>query len=630
MSRDQVEPSHGAQTALPTGGGALTAFLAGLAVSLILVSLEALYLQVFHPPARPVDALREALLWGFVSGSFLGVVGVALARGRRATDRVRFGLPLCVIVPLVLGVQLHVVLARPGEGLLSPRSLALFGILALVFAAVLFAVLRGGRGPRRSRAPVVFLASLVGVAGAWGLVGGFQSPERVATGPNVVLVVLDTTRVDRLSAFGYGRETTPHLARLADEGLRFLRCYAAAPWTVPSHAAMFTGEHTSTHRANRQRPILDGRLPTLAEKMSARGYHTVSFSKKSWLSAETGLLRGFQEIHDLYNPGGVHALPWIGGLLRAEGKVADKGAQEIVRLASEWLGAHGSQQPFFAFFNFNEAHSDLRPPRRYREQFLEEDDHGTDWGRTRFPKNHDFSVGAVNYDDGELALISDLYDAEIAYQDARLGELVEAFRVGGFLDDTLMIVTADHGENLGEHGLLGHEMSLHETLLHVPLVVRWPRGMEEAGGQTAEPVENRLVGRLIETLLDAPQPLGSDQLALALGAQGDKGIVSEEYAPNFQSPKWGFRVDERFDRIRKTLIEGHLKLSFESGAEFAALYDLLRDPGELVDLAEERRQEAQALLDKLLGQAELWQELDASGADFSAEMQELLEQTGYF
>ncbi|MFT5290697.1 MAG: arylsulfatase A-like enzyme [Planctomycetota bacterium] len=615
--------------------------LAGVSAALLLLAVESLGLLFLGGPLRPAEAFLGALPLMLVAGAILGVAGLLFGRGAGASERARLGIPLSLLGSLLLSFHLRDYFLGQSVGVMSAPSLVVFGVTGAVGVTVAVIFARTSKpnsepnsepnsGPKSGQRSILALALSSVFAGiVWLFLCTAQPEGSSGSGPNVVLVVFDTTRVDRLSAFGYERETTPNLTRFASEGALFTRCYSAAPWTVPSHASMFTGVQTSTHRATRRSPILDQRLVTLAERMRASGLRTVSFSKKSWLRRETGLMRGFDELHDLYNPPRKHGLTTLMGLFRKETKVLDKGATETLRVATEWLDDHGDEGRFFAFFNFNEAHSDLRPPRRYREQFLSDEYKPTQWGHARVPENHAFSVGEVSYGAEDLAILSDLYDAEIAYQDARFGELLDAFQAAGQLDNTLFLVTADHGENLGEEGLLGHELSLHNNLLHVPLVARFP-GRIPAGIRSDEPVENRLVGTLIESLLVGSGNLEEPELASLLQDDKFDGIISEEFPPSFQSRKWGFEVDERFDVERKSLISGSMKLQFTSIQERPALFNLLEDSAEGIDLAESRAEEARLLFDRLLSRPDLWKKFAGSSGQFSDEMKNLLQATGYY
>ncbi len=498
---------------------------------------------------------------------------------------------------------------------------------------------RAPRTPRNTglvgRRMGVILFALPTFIVAWPMIAGLAARSAEADHRNVLLVVLDTTRADRLSAYGYGRPTAPALDRLAAEGLTFTRAYAAAPWTLPSHASMFTGEYPSVHGATREHPYLDDRLPTLAERLSDMGLVTVAVSQKSWLREETGVMRGFDHFHDLLglsNTAAVTLYRFCDLKLRGTRGVRDKGAGLVTERARQWLDRH-DQRPFFMFINYTEPHAEYAPPSPFRERFLEARS-DTPWGRQRFDEVAKYNAGYVEYGPQDLSDFSDLYDAEVNYQDSRLEELLGEFRRRGLLDKTLIIVTADHGENLGEHGLLGHMLSVADSLLHVPLVVRLPDRIP-AGMRWDAPVENRLIWSLIEQVIGperSEEVMDPRQLAAALQANDGLGspILSELDREDFSTEFWQKSSRRaRFDRRLSCLRVGSLKyVRGSDGSE--ELFDVASDPKELKNLAAERPDDLARMRALLLKKMESLDLHEAGAApEFSPEMIEQLKAMGY-
>ncbi len=428
--------------------------------------------------------------------------------------------------------------------------------------------------------------------------------------PNVLLIVMDTTRADRLSAYGYHRSTTPALDRIASEGLTFTRAYAASPWTLPSHASIFTGEYPIIHQATAEHFDLDDRLPTLAEHLSQRGFATVAFAKKGWLSGETGVMRGFEDYYDL-TWGSTTALVSTYRYLIRRHKlrqgVKDKGAALINAKFMDWMDRNGDE-PFFAFINYNEAHERYEPPSPYREQFLG-DRKDTPWGREQRMDPRAYLAAYVDYSADDMAVFSDLYDGCVAYQDARMGEMFDYLQGRGLLDKTLVIVTADHGENLGDHGLMSHRFCVYNSLLHVPLIVRFP-GALPAGVVTDAPVENRLLWAMIDMVLSDPwedQPIALSRFVSSLTEDDEAGgpILSELYKTALNSEFWrnSKRIEE-YDRSFRCIQLNELKyISSSDGRD--ELYDLRVDPGELNNLADKRPDDLHRLRDLLLSKIAL-------------------------
>ncbi len=339
-------------------------------------------------------------------------------------------------------------------------------------------------------------------------------PERMQTPPHVLLIVLDTVSAKHLGSYGYHRTTSPALDALADEGVVFEQAFATAPWTLPSHASLFTGLHPTTHRTGWTHPRLDdgkaraGRVMqydylTLAEELSARGYETCGVSEKSWLTDRHGLTQGFQYYHDysiatdeerLLLPRSLDRLAkrlGFGPILSDDG--GDKGGARVVGRALRWLEKDRDQdRPYFLFLNLNEAHSPYLPPEGFEEfgRYLPEGADLADLPEGYFghaPDRKRYNSGERDLLDAEVEIQQALYDASILYQDGLLNQLFEGLRAQGLMEDTLVIVTADHGEEFNEQGRFGHQLSLSDRLLHVPLILRYP-SMLPARARILEPV----------------------------------------------------------------------------------------------------------------------------------------------
>ncbi len=315
---------------------------------------------------------------------------------------------------------------------------------------------------------------------------------------NVLLVVLDTVRADHLSLYGYNRATTPNLARLARSGARFDQARSTAPWTFPSHASMFTGRWPHELSAGYNRP-LDAAQPTLAEFLADRGYATAGFVANTvFCAAETGLSRGFAHYEDhVVSLAGALEVSALGrrvllpferravalakdllrGSTRAMGERKDcKDAGTINRQFLDWL-AEQKSGPFFAFLNYLDAHT----------PYLLPDGHDDRFGRPARTRAEQRIIGRwwemdkrkIGAEKVQLAI--DAYDSCIAYLDEQLGQLCGELERQGVLRDTIVIVTADHGEHLGEHQLFGHAGSLYDPEVHVPLVIIAPGSCPRPG-----------------------------------------------------------------------------------------------------------------------------------------------------
>jgi arylsulfatase A-like enzyme len=358
--------------------------------------------------------------------------------------------------------------------------------------------------------------------------------------PNVLFVVLDTVRKDHLSVYGYDRPTSPTLESLAEEARVYEQAVTQAPWTLPSHASLFTGLYPSEHGATQEVPYLEG-ATTLAESLSAAGYATCCYSSNAWITPYTRLTDGFDDSDNFFKvmPGDVLSGPlaraWkalndsdrlrgladtlvaVGAAIHsrlASGEGEDSKTPAVVDRTIDFVDrADERDQPFFAFVNLMDAHQPYHPPEEYAEQFAP----GVDSSAV-VQSATAFNCGAETVTDDEWAGIEGLYDAEIRHMDAQLGRLFESLRGAALWEETAVVVCADHGELLGEHGLYGHEFNIYEPVVNVPLVVDHPA---LAAGRDDRQVE---LLDIYHTILDA-----TDTEGRGVSLDPRRSLLREEY-----------------------------------------------------------------------------------------------------
>lgn len=316
--------------------------------------------------------------------------------------------------------------------------------------------------------------------------------------PNVLLVILDTVRDMNLSLYGYQRPTTPFLQRFARQGVRFDHAVTPASWTLPAHASIFTGHWPTELSANWLSP-LDDHFPTVAEALRSRGYRTAGFvANLLYCDREKGLNRGFDHYEDFTNSVGevAHSVSlirelsgraWIRKIVGGDPDYLDRKPASVVNAEFlGWLDHTGSNRPFFAFLNYFDAHAPYVPSADDAPRFRTPGLHRpwSEWIRYR-GRPHTDSLPADFVQDNV-----DRYDASLAGIDRQLDSLFAALARRGLLEHTVVIVTSDHGELLGEHDLMGHGNSLYAPLLTVPLVIRFP-GSVPAGDSVTAPVSLR-------------------------------------------------------------------------------------------------------------------------------------------
>jgi len=426
--------------------------------------------------------------------------------------------------------------------------------------------------------------------------------------PNVVLVVLDTVRARNVSTYGYARATSPELDRLAAEGALFLDATSPSTWSLPSHASLFTGRYPSSHGAHGEHQFLDARFPTLAQALEANGYETFCITANAWISDGLGLTRGFAwQDTSLRDQGGAgRSFSFIHRLLDRVGIAAsDKGGADVAASFERWAAARRAQsgRPAFVFLNFIEAHFPYHQlPRAALHRFT--DRPYSELRRISIDLMAQQFGGALQ----PLARVAqparDMYDGGVVYSNELLRRVVEALRVSGVLDDTILVVLADHGEILGERGgFFGHGPSLYQEAVGVPLLVRYPPKVP-AGTRVEAPVST--VG-VFATILDLAgieppptlqvaslAPLASGATQTSVGPVLSELHVFRELASDAARPDPQMQTNRRYRLLR----EGSLKfITTSKGDRF--LFDLAVDPGETRDLAAERPADVERMLARL-------------------------------
>lgn len=410
--------------------------------------------------------------------------------------------------------------------------------------------------------------------------------------PDLILIVVDTLRADRLSCYGYPGRTSPHLDSLAARGMRFANASSTSGWTVPAHASLFTGLYPIQHRATQERPHLTGAVPTLAELLGARGYATLAVSANPLVGPPTGLHRGFERYESSW---------------RAAGDAA--AGHPVAAAAQRLVGDVAPGRPLFLFANLMETHHPYAPPpESWTPAGLSPDDPSERRARGLSPG--EWYLDAEAADPGILEALSAVYDGSVAAADAAVGELLEALDREGRLDGALLVVTSDHGEALGDLGHLRHVFQLHSSVTHVPLIVVPPGGAER-GSVQEEPVSLVDVFATLLAAAGTPVPRSHPGVDLLGRLPRDRTVFAEYYYPVqalsnlpaglLKSHPASFA---RFRRRLRSAEQGEYRLIASSSGE-RQLFHVRGDRRELEDRAGEPQ----------LGDAEsrLWQQLQSFG-----------------
>ena len=396
----------------------------------------------------------------------------------------------------------------------------------------------------------------------------------VATPRNVLLVILDTVRADRIGAWGNERDLTPNIDALARESTVFFNAYANSGWTLPAHASMFTGQYPVGHRATQETLALGVDLPTLAEQFANHGWSTFGASENAVVSQANGLARGFDRFEETFRRETV--IKYGTTMHPNEGALVD------------FLRTNGNR-PWFAFLNYIEAHLPYEPPQAFIDRFVDV---------SRFSPEQVSGAGSIGKRDHYLApdglseenfeLLGQLYDAEIATLDAYIGRLLQTLENLDLLESTVLILASDHGENLGEHGHFAHVFDLHNTLLSVPLLVRIPGVAPTVRHDVVQLLD------LFETLLNlnaiefGGRTDGRDLFAANAAIQ-DPIVIAEYYYPRqvlstFQPEEletYAARISPFL--VRQRVAQNSQRKWWWRSDDNHSAYDLARDPAEQHD-----------------------------------------------
>jgi arylsulfatase A-like enzyme len=424
-------------------------------------------------------------------------------------------------------------------------------------------------GPRGCLGPRGLLAAIIAGIGALGCSAGPATGDR----PNLLLITLDTTRSDRLGLYGYERDTSPNLDRLARDSVVYTAAFSTSSWTLPSHASLFTGKFPTSHGASFdpegllilgdgfcRAGYLDGiRVQglgidqhTLAELLGDAGYVTSAVVAGPWLKRVFGLDKGF----DQYDDSGI-------------GDMRGRLAKHVTNRALAWIDENAGER-FFLFLNYYDPHSPYEDRQKRVKDFLHPGAvAGTPDNRTP---------------EGARAC----YDVEIRYMDRHIGRLLDDLRRRGLYHRTWIIVVGDHGELLGENGKWGHGYDLTQAELRIPLLIKYPRD-EAAPRHVDMPVQLTDVFAMVLDRLGIALPPGTQGFA---SPQPNHRIVAELYS---------FNPDE-FSSSR-VLIEGPFKYVWNAHGE-QRLFNLAGDPDEAQDRATVEPELVQAMaarLDEFIG-----------------------------
>ncbi len=419
---------------------------------------------------------------------------------------------------------------------------------------------------RRGLALFVFLICVAAVAGATWF---FLRPHRR---PNVLLITMDTTRWDRVSCYGKASNLTPAVDKLAAEGVRYEYALSPSSWTLPAHASIFTGTLPSTHRAdfaNTEGEVWAGPLqinklrsdlPTLAEELKKAGYRTSAVVSGPLLHSRFGVDRGFDYYSD-YDPKTFRVKPF------------NRPADQTTTSALQWLETYyfaPADTPFFLFVNYYDAHSPYHAPPPFGSQTADEERYDV-----RSGYYEDIYRGTRELSKADREFLTKEYEGEIRFVDSQIGRLFQGMKELGLYEETLIVVTADHGESFGEHNLLEHGRALYEELVRVPLIIKFP-SWDHRHGLIKGMVSTISIMPTILHYLDCPIPDTVQYGTL----EEKKSLLAAEIS---RDASWINMYGSRYDVDRQAVYDGDYKLIWNSNGVME-LYNIRNDPAEDVNL----------------------------------------------
>jgi len=416
----------------------------------------------------------------------------------------------------------------------------------------------------------IIIASLVVTQGSLVLIAPTQESPRV----NVLLLLVDALRPDRLGAYGYHRPLSPNIDNLAQNGWIFTQAVAPASWTKPSVASLFTSLYPHQHgigsadwaRANNagevRVDVLDPALTTLSEVTANGGYHTIAVGNNQHLSSEFGFTQGFDTVE------------WD---LKGDDFLS---APEMHRRFLGWLDRH--EEGFFAYLHYIDVHWPYLPPPGFAGLYSGSPP-GIDYNRAEFMDWASANRGSpLKLDEEDVVHMSDSYDELIQFVDAEIGKLLGELKARGLYDNTMIILTSDHGEEFLEHGALAHGTSLYDVLLRIPLIIKFPCPGSEC--------ESRTVEEQVELIDIMPTILKQARLPMPKDIQG-QDLTELQRSKNIA-------FSERGDSMAMRTTQFKYIYSLAVGNE--ELYDLQTDPGETHNLVSEHPELATSMRADLL------------------------------
>lgn len=421
---------------------------------------------------------------------------------------------------------------------------------------------------------------------------------------NVIIISIDTLRADHASIYGYSRKTTPQIDSFAKKSIVFDRAYTQASHTLPSHTTLLTSVYPDTHGLFTMPDTLSEKIETLTQILSRQGYETAAFLNAGWLHPKFGLDRGF-ETYNFYTDTRIEE--------SNDGIKIGRNAEDTNKAVFEWLAESDKQRPFFLFAHYFDVHSDWKQlpyesPQPYGTKFCQDYRGNYKGGRNGiFATKHLMKLNKKNIplSNEDRKYIEALYDGGVAYTDNQIGILLKKLEDMNLLENSLVIIISDHGEEFREHGQFLHEQ-IYEEQIHVLLIMKFPdKGISKGSNAGSEEINalsrTEAVGRRIKTpvkLIDI-MPTILDYLKIEKPAH----VQGSSFFPVIKGEKLttdSAICSRNSEGTQYSIIDGFWKLLYKVPDKKTLLFNLENDPSETNDLSASEPERTAKLRNNLL------------------------------
>lgn len=605
----------------------------------VLALVDLAQVAVWNPGS--LRASGVAWLIGLYLASAFGAAvvlhGLATVLGRRESGGLIRG-GLLAAGAFILGAEAYLRTLSPTSTMRLPGVLG----IAVVAIVLLWPLSRLFRRPGGAAlGALVVLLAIGGFGAARGFTAGPETAKNAAalapgSRPNILLVLIDTLRADHLGTYGYSRPTSPNIDAFAKESVLFEQAFSQSSWTKPAMASLLTGHFPSMHQTNLEQQKLPESETIVTQLLRDQGYQTAVLSGNPWITPDYGFGRGVDHFYSIYDERFARVTLFMNALKRlskqmgsrnwvynrvkllVQGELSTTARDEVLTTeASRWLDAN-HERPFYMHVHYMSPHHPYDPPPPFDKWVPDK----SAKPMTYYPKKSYFP-----FDEGQA--ISDAqredmiarYDGDILFADTVFQKLVDKLKALGILDDTIIVVMADHGEEFYEHKNWGHGQGLYNELIHIPLIIRYPKAFQP--GRIKTPVMSVDVVPTMLEMASAPPKATAAGKSLVPLAKG-------ETVP--RNPQAFSELIYRFGATR-SVVDDKYKLIHKQQDERVAteMYDLATDYPEQKNLAQQDTAEAGKLQTQMADTLKWADEHKATAAEakIDDEMGKRLKALGY-